>query len=205
MEKKILPLFCILFICIIMIRTGTANAQGTIVAFDPITITVDQPGTMFAVNITVTNAPNMTQWTIRNITWNPSVLQLNTTSQIVEGPFLKAVDTTVFLSKPPNNTEGRLPEVTCATLTLKKASGNGTLCTIWFFAKTTGVTQLCFGFARFTDVDTLIYPETVNGTVTVVPEFPASMLLPLFLGATTIAIIAATVLSRKRRIRLNIP
>lgn len=207
MKKKILPLFCILFICIIMMRTGTANAQEPIVAFKPATMTINQPGTSFAVNITVTNAVNITQFIIQNITWNPSVLQVNTTSQIVEGPFLKNVDTTVFLTKPPNNIQGRLPEITCITLNLKKASGNGTLCTIWFYAKAAGETQLSFSEATYLlDIDQVIYPQVTNGTVTVIPEFPASMLLPLFLiVTTTITLIATTVRSRRRQGHITIP
>ena len=206
MEKKIIPLFCVLFICIIMIRTGTANAQG-IVAFNPITITVDQPGTMFAVNITVTNAPNMTQFILQNITWNPNVLQLNSTDEVVEGPFLKAVDTTMFLCKEPNNTEGRLPEITDITLHLKTTSGNGTLCTIWFFAKATGVSQLSFSQDTYLlNVDQPIDLETEDGTVTVVPEFPASILLPLFLIITSaITLLATTVRSRRRQGQITIP
>lgn len=207
MEKKILPLFCMLFMCMITMRTGTASAQGPIVSIDPATITVNQPNTAFAVNITVTNAVNITQFIIQNMTWNPNILQVNLTSDIVEGPFLKAVDTTVFLAKPPNNTIGRLPEVTCITLTLKKVSGNGTLYTIWFFAKATGVTQLSFSSATYLlDIDQVIYPETEDGAITVIPEFPTSMLLPLFLIITTaITLIATTVRSRRRLGHITIP
>jgi len=206
MGKKILPLICILLSYIILARVGTADAQQATLSVIPDSITVDEPGQLFTVDVTITDAPLMTQYIIRNITWDPDIIELEhgTKADFVQGPFLSSAGSTVFLLKTPEL--GRQPEVTCATLGLETNSGDGTFFTIKFKAKAMGESDIdiayCVLMNGITIVDT---PDRQKAHVTVMPEFPASMLLPLFLTATSIALIAATVWSRKRRGAIRIP
>lgn len=201
MRKKLVSLVAFTFIlCMVLTNTRRANASTPTFAVQPASIEVPEPGQTIQVNITVTDSPSIVQWAL-NITWNPDVLDF---VDIIEGNFLKQNGSTMFLPKPAE--PGKIPEVTCLLMVDKVVSGNGTLCTITFNATAVGESNINIDWGVVLDqYGNETEATLLDGTTTVVPEFPASMLLPLFLGATTIAIIAATVLSRKRRIRLNIP
>jgi hypothetical protein len=101
-----------------------------------------------------------------------------------------------------------MSDIPCGFLTGGPASGNGTLFTVDFHAKAENATGASIVIMSPNTVSYLLLgPNLVNidavvdGSVTVIiPEFPASAILPLFLAATTIAIAAATLSSRKRRI-----
>jgi len=207
MGKKTLLLICTILLSIVLARVGTANAEPAILSVIPDFIVVEEPGREFNVTITITNAPLMTQWIIRNVTWNPDVIELvhapPSKVDIQQGDFLSSAGSTVFLIKTPEL--GRLPEITCATLGLETNSGDGTLVTIKFKAKAMGESDINIEYGvllnGITTVDT---PDRQKSHITVVPEFPAFMLLPLFLTATSIALIAATVWSRKRRSYISV-
>jgi len=74
------------------------------------------------------------------IHWDPAVLELQTgtAADVVEGPFMKAFGTTIFLVLDPDNAAGILPEIACAFLVAVKASGTGILCDIKFHCKSFG-------------------------------------------------------------------
>jgi hypothetical protein len=198
MRKKILLILCILLMYAILSMARTANAQTPVIAVDPASVTVDEPGQSVSVNITVTDAPDVTQWAL-NVTWNPAVLEIvDPDNDIVEGPFLKNVGSTMFAFKPV--TPGCIPEMFSMLMVDKNASGNGVLCTITFNATAPGATEINIDFGIFLQGLNVIWPELTDGTVTVIPEFPMSVLLPLFLTTTAVIIaIAKTFLSRKRR------
>jgi hypothetical protein len=151
------------------------------------------------------------------IQWDPLALELktgNSATDIFEGGFMKAFGSTVFPGASligQNLTAGYISDIPCGFLTGGPAHGNGTLLTIAFHAKalnSTGasiiimspntVSYLLLG-ANLVNIDAV-----VDGSVIVIPEFPASALLPLFLAATTITIAAVTLSSRKQRILRNI-
>ena len=207
MGKKALLLICTFFLCIVLARTGTVDAGISTLAVYPSSQIVSQPGKYFTVNFTITGAPALTQWIVNNITWNPAVVSLatNTTGDIIEGPFLKAFGATTFLVTP-NPTEAKIDEATCILSIATGSGGSGTLFTINFTSKAVGFSDIKIQVGvLLKGLELADLPNITNGTVTVVPEFPASMLLPLFLGATSTALIARTVWSRKRRIRVSVP
>lgn len=193
MGKKLILPVSILFICLILTRIGTANAQTTIFAIDPLSQTIPEPGITFDVNITVTDAITITQWAL-NVTWNPDILDF---VEITERDFLSQNGSTMFLAKPAET--GRIPEVTCLLMVDKLVSGDGVLCTITFNATAEGESNINIDWGVTIDYYTGVETEAeiINGAATVVPEFPASMLLPIFLIATIIVLLATTRL-RKR-------
>ena len=197
MGSKKLLLICTFLLYMILARTGTANALGeSTIYVDPPTKTVNTPGENFNVTVKVTNGPFMTQYAT-NLTWNPAVIELQTgtESDVVKGTFLNGEMFLVTIGTTP----GRIAEITEAKLA-GVASGSGTLFTVKFRSKAVGVTPININFAVFLNgLDVADEPTRNNATVTVLPEFPATLLLSFFLTATAIAFIAKTMLSRKRR------
>jgi len=201
MGKKTLLLICTLLLCILLIRTGTTNAQLSTVAVNPASLTVDQPNELFNVTITITDAPEMTQFIINNITWDPTVLELETGTEtdIVEGPFLKSFGSTVFLTQ--SITSGKIGEVTCVLSSEGYASGSGDLFTIKFRSKAEGISDINIGFCvLLKELDVADLPQLQNGTITVIPEFPMHMFLIVFLLVTTTIALMARSQMRKRRL-----
>jgi hypothetical protein len=208
MRKKIPLLFCSFLICVILAETRTANAQTSTMAVDPASLEIAAPGELFTVNITITNAPIITQFIINDLTWDPDILELETgtVNDFVEGPFLKSVpgSTTVWLVQAPQI--GRAPEISNAYMTGGPCpGGDGVLFTIRFRAKANGTSSIHVDAAWLLNglqiADT---PTLENGSVIVIPEFPTSMVIPAFLITTTVTLIAAIVL-RKRRNPIKIP
>jgi len=210
-------------LCIILATAKTAEAAVTPVSLTdaaPCTISVvfenglntinKVPGNNFTISINITNSPNMDFFDI-GIQWNPSVLELKTgtpMADVVEGGFMKAFGATAFPGPSPVNTNliaGIMSDIPCGFSSGGPAHGNGTLFKVAFHCKAPDdgnitimkpnvISVLLLGMTMV-NID-----ATVNGSVIVIPEFSASVLLPLFLVITTIAIAAATVSSRKRRI-----
>jgi hypothetical protein len=189
-------------------------------AVDPPSKTVDGPGLSFTINVTLSIAHKIDFFDIYDITWNSTVLELETGTDddIVEGPYMKAFGTTVFTFAGINNTIGTIGEVACGYLTSSEANGTGVLFSIKFKstddARAGDTSPIAIGDGTYlldAKTDQSWFMNSTNGlqiddgSVNIVPEFPASVLLPLFLVATTIAIAAATLSSRKRRILHNIP
>jgi len=204
MGKKTLLLTCTFLLCIFLARAGTVDAAISTVAVNPPSLTVLQPNQSFTVIINITNAPTMTQYLL-NITWDPDVLELETGTEadVVEGPFLKSFGSTIFLVKTPE--PDRLPEVTCGLL-YGYANGDGDLFTIKFRSKAVGVSDINIAYCvLFNELVVADIPNLQKGTVTVLPEFTAFMLLLLLLTTTAFALITKKVWSRKRRIPATIP
>lgn len=179
--------------------------------------------TDFIVNITIANAPaNSIGFYSIALQWNTSALSLqhNATSDIAEGPWLKTYGSTIYPGATIDTANGTAV-VSDGVLTFNSgvsgAGGSGTMFTVALVSKkkspsiSSSITILApneayttYPYGSYllngTDTEPVNITQAVNGAVTVVPEFPASALLPLFLATTTIAIAAATVTSRKRRI-----
>lgn len=202
MRKKLLLTTYMFIVCIA--ATGTAKAQ-TIISFDPTPYTVEELGITFKVNVTIANSPDIVQWMVR-VSWDPSVLEC---VMVEEGPWLSqdGAITTVFLAKPINNTIGEIPEMTCITWDEVSTSGSGTIAIITFNGTAVGQTDLViYESALLDEVATNQTHATSPGNVTVIPEFPASIILPLFLIITTaIAILAKAAWPRRRRGYINAP
>lgn len=216
MEKKTLTLACMFILCIILARAGTADAADTaIMAVDPPSKIVDAPNLSFTINVTLSIAHKIDFFDIYDITWDSTVLELETGTgaDIVEGPYMKAFGSTLFTFTGINNAIGKIGEVACGYLTASEANGTGVLFSIKFKSKAAGISPITIGHETYlldSKTNASWYMDSTNGlqindgSVNVIPEFPTSVLLPLFLVATTIAIAAATLSSRKRRILHNI-
>jgi len=223
MLKKVLSLIGMLLLCIILATTKTAEAAAPPVTIAVVfengqsTITIPQVGTNFTVSINIANAPQAPEgigFFDMGIQWDPTVLELKTgtpSADVVEGGFMKAFGSTVFPGPSvagTNLTEGIMSDIPCGFLSGGPAHGNGTLFTVAFRAKaTSAATSITIMSPNTTSyllnatLDGVVNIDAVeDGSIIVIPEFPASALLPLFLVTTTIAVGAATFLSRKRRI-----
>jgi hypothetical protein len=215
MGKKKLPLVGMFILCIILARAGaTGTPIGATMTVVPPPQNISAPGVSFTVNVTLSFpiAHKIDFYDIVSITWDPTKIQLQTgtDADIVEGSYMKAFGTTVFVDTGINNTKGIIGEISCGYSTASEANGNGTLLSIKFKSIAAGSSPIKIGYAVVLDTATNVSwywdPTTTpklqinNATAVVIPEFSASVLLPLFLVVTTIAIAAATVSSRKRRI-----
>ena len=228
MLNKTLPLVGILFLCIILGTARTAEAAFTSGAIKAVTYASTQPCTIavvfgngqntinetastnFTVSFNIYNPPEGVAAFKITIGWDTSVLTLKTgtAADVVEGPWMKAFGSTIFGVDNVNNTGGRVEGI-ADNLLYGSATGNGTMFTVAFHAKTLSPTTN-ISILNPNTIDTYLLNATltgavnidavVNGSVIVIPEFPASTLLPLFLLVTAIATAAATVSSRKRRI-----
>jgi hypothetical protein len=205
MKKKILLLSSLFLIYIGLSGIGSANsAVSTITVVAP--LISPMPGELFTVNVTITGAPQLTQWIIDNITWNPAYIELETNSSasLIEGTFMKPYGTTVWFAKP--TVSGRAPEVFVGYISGGPCpGGNGLLCQLKFRAKALGSSDIRLGAAWLLDGLTIVdTPNRVNATLNVTPEFPMSTLIPIFLITTTMTLIAVITL-RKKRSLIKIP
>jgi len=212
--RKKLTLMLSLFL-IYAILIGTARGQETVVSVNPRTTGTIKPGDTFLVDINVTAVPSpgIVQWMVR-LQWDPTVLNVTMvegTPEIQEGTFLSGglPGKTMFLYYGPDNTLGRFEEITCVLLVTGTRTGSGTLCTLNFTAThiTGDGSEIdIYDSALLNDTGYNVAHSRQNATLTVIPEFPASMLLPIFLATTTIfVLIVKTVLLRKRRLYTSVP
>jgi len=221
MRKKMLPLICIFFLCMILARTGKAEALNTstakveVIFENGLNEIVKTAGDNFVVSIKLTLPAGVVidYWDME-IHWNTAALSLQNgiVSDVVEGPFMSAFGTTDYGLQSPDNAAGILPDISCGFLTGGDASGSGILCTIKFHCIVPGDGLITIYLPNEEsylldqvgpDYEVVLIDPAVAGNV--VPEFPAFLLLPLFLVATTVAIITVAVRSRKQRIPINIP
>lgn len=212
MNRKTLILLSTFTLLLILAGTAKTNAQELTMAIYPSTIQVDAPGMDFDVNVTIANMPRADFFDIYNITWDPDIIELRTGSDadIVEGPFMKSFGTTVFAVTYVDNVNGRIDNVACGFLTLVFAEGNGVLFTIKFKSKGIGTTIIDIQEGWVYNMSHQPEPQAWNatiqtGTVNVVPEFPSSTILAIFLTATTIAILAAKTRKPKIKMYKSIP
>lgn len=175
--------------------TATVSVQLT-------TTSVLNANDTFSINITVSNVIGLAAWQV--VLFYPSTV-LNGT-QVDEGPFLMTGGSTTFMVNPftdnYNATYGILI-VGDTLLSNANVSGSGTLATVTFKAVATGpcvlhldTTGLYGGIVTELDDGTngLIVNEipfkTVDGQVTVVPEFPSLAMPALFMIATIVSLVA---------------
>lgn len=144
----------------------------------------------FSTNITVSNVTDLYAWQV-SLYYKSSVLN---GTRVDEGPFLKAegAATGFIISNFTDNynpTQGYIL-IACARLgNVKGLNGSGTLATLTFKAVGTGSDVLQIGTTGpfSTELD------DSNGNpmpFTVVDEFPALAILPLFMIATLVSLVA---------------
>jgi hypothetical protein len=185
----LLALFC----------ANLANAAPTTVSIVPATNTITQPGITFSLNVTVTEVTDLWGWEFILYFNNSAIHALEAT----EGAFLSDVGSTLFtvqeLTNNYNATHGRVWVYNSLKIPALPASGSGLLATITMNSTAVGQSDIALkpgvGMTYLLvkkNADEIPH-DIVNGSVTVVPEFPSSLIVPLLLIAT----LATLMLSKK--------
>jgi hypothetical protein len=170
------------------------------------TITLNQ-NTDFNVSVKITNVPStgIDFYSIK-IHWDPAVVTLkhnDTASDVLSGGFTPGFAGPSFAGT--HFATGTLDDV-AGYNGVSFNSGNGTLFKMLMHSKAPSASNITIvapnwdTYLMHLDIQYNI-DETVNGTMDIViPEFSVSMLLTVFIVTTTLAIAAAIVSSRKRRV-----
>lgn len=172
------------------------NAQQATVEVTPASYTVPDVGLSFEVNVTIRDVEDLYAFEF-TLFYPNDILHC---TMLTEGPFLKSggfqtVHPVFGFSDNYSATQGRVQVVCTRTGNVTGASGAGTLGTITFNSTSTN-TLRPLHLANVTLVDsnvTAIAFTTIDGEVTVLPEFPTGLLLPL------LAVSAIAVISLRRR------
>ena len=183
-----------LLLVLAVLTPTQANVQQTQtrVYVSPETYTVPNIGSTFSVNISIENITNLYAWEFK-LYYPNSVLNGTT---VAEGPFLKTGGVSTFFIWPEftdnyNETQGRLL-VACTRLgDVMGVDGNGVLATITFSSTSNnGPESLHLAEVKLSDPNATKLPfVTVDGEVTVLPEFSTALILPLLIILTLATII----------------
>jgi hypothetical protein len=168
------------------------RAQQATVSVVPSSYTVPTVGSTFEVNITISNVEDLYGWALK--LYYPNDV-LNGTS-ITEGSFLKTGGLqTIFLKASftdnYNATYGIADLLCTRTGGVSGVNGSGTLATIIFTSTSTdGPKTLHIADVGLSDSNETAIPfTTVDGEVTVIPEFPSIVILPLLAASTLVAVL----------------
>jgi hypothetical protein len=184
-------LMLLLTITLASVIVAQVRAQQATVSLVPASSTVPNVGLAFTVNVTVENVEDLYGWQLS--LYYPNNI-LNGTGA-AEGPFLKtggipAAFLVANFTDSYNATHGLLSVLSFRTGNVSGVSGNGTLATITFTSTSTdGMEILHLADVKLSDSNTTVIPSiTADGEVTVVPEFPAGLILTLLIASTIVAI-----------------
>jgi hypothetical protein len=188
---KFLLSACAFSLTISLIGMIVTGAQQTTVRVVPESNTVPNVGLALTVNVTIENVEDLYGLELK--LYYPNDV-LNGTS-VTEGPFLKAGGiATAFLVSDfidsYNATYGLVNVLCLRTGNVSGVSGNGTLMTITFTSTSTNEMEILhLADVKLSDSNTTVIPSTTaDGEVTVIPEFPAALVLPLLIASTIVAI-----------------
>lgn len=193
MENKIRLSALTLALFLLSICIPAACAQQTTVYLSPTSYTVPNVNVTFSLNVTIENVNDLFGWDFQ--LYYPNDI-LNGTN-ITEGEFLKTDGAPTFFyivkfTDTYNETHG-LARAWCsrAGLNLTGVNGSGVLATITFKSTSSdGPKLLKLENVELSDRNAKKIPcTTVNGEITVVPEFATTLLTP-FLIITTLAVVA---------------
>jgi hypothetical protein len=210
LPKKTLLLVSIFFLFIILttaplvtVKAAPACTVSVVFGNGLSTMTLNQD-TDFNVSVKITNSPAIDFYSIK-IQWDPTLVKLkdnDTSLDLLDGGFM------IFAGPSAYGTHlaaGTLDDVAGYTLT-GTSSGNGTLFKMLMHCMVPGNSTIQIVSPNIdtyimNGVNQLNIDSVVDGSLAVViPEFSTSVLLTIFLVASTLAIAAATVSSRKRRV-----
>ena len=203
-------LFYPIFLGVPLVGVSSVRADPTaVVSLNPMQITVPEPGQNFTVDLNITDISDLAAWTFM-LAYNTTVLDAVyvSPSSDTQGCVAWApIDGGVWHPDgPPTITEnwtggqGRI--WTSASFPYgQEFTGNLTLVTINFTATATGNSTLEIIYTELIDpTATEIDHITLDGEVEVIPEFPATIALPLLLITTLAAVfLGKMVWSRKRK------
>jgi len=203
MIKKGMLLIMLASIFMIIAMPGPAKAESIIIAVDPTSITVNNVGDVFKVNVTITNAASVYGIQFK-LQWDGAIVNC-TSVTLPSGHFMdptgveqengnlwiiskKRGDSTAeyavtYYSLDDSDARGTTPR-----------TGNGTLATLTMKALAVGSTPITFVLEETVigdrDAKPLDYTK-VDGEITVVPEFNSIGLILILIAATTITLIAS--------------
>jgi hypothetical protein len=184
-------LILILVMALAMMSVKRVDAQQATVYLSPATYTVSSVGSTYTVNISVRDVENLYAWALK--LYYPNDILSGTNA--AEGSFLKAGGVSTFFdvhnfTDNYNATHGLLNVLCSRTSDVPGVSGSGTLATITFKCTSTdGPKTLHLADVNLIDPTPAAIPFTAeDGEVTVIPEFPAALILPLLIVSTLAAI-----------------
>ena len=179
------------------------GGSAPLISLNPMEYTAPEPGHSFTVDVNITDVFNL--WVFEfQLYYDTNVLDaMNVTPGPVvpEYRLLGPVDPDTWEWIPINDTLGRV-WVTCNFLSpASPFSGDDTMMTINFTAKAEGSSALSFDLTKLLDSGYApIGHNYLGGSVTVIPEFPAFMVMPLLLVVTlAVTLLGKIFWSRKRR------
>jgi hypothetical protein len=184
---KVVIICAVIALVLCLSTVNFAKGDGTVIAVDPpiYTVTQDQIGTTFTLNVNITDVASLWGWGFR-LNWNPDILNV---TKVQEGSFLKSAGGTLFV--PPHRETGYLWDIGDALLVPSTANGSGILFTVTCVALAKGQSDITLNETRLERLDQTQIPNTVsNGQVTVVPEYPDLLILGIiFAGATAVILV----------------
>jgi len=194
-----------------MVAIPPAGASPDIVvSLNPIEIVVSAPGQNFTVDVNVTDVVGLGAWEYK-FTYNTTMLDatwVNKTSVTENCEYWGPVDPDTFQWTPTSGINdsigGGLGRVWSGASFPwgQEFTGNGTLVTINFTATAEGTCSLAFTETVLGDsMGDPIEHTAIPGTVTVIPEFPAALVMSLLAIATlAAAFLGKTFWSKKRKV-----
>jgi hypothetical protein len=163
------------------------KGQQATVSVVPASITVPTVGSTLDLNVTVEGVVDLYGWALK--LYYPNDI-LNGTS-VTEGPFLKTggFQTNFFkfnFTDNYNATFGIVDVLDLRNGDVQGANGSGTLVTITFTSTSRGGPQALHlaGISLSDSNTTAINFTSSDGEVTVIPEYPTALILPLLIGST---------------------
>lgn len=206
-RKNALCIFFVLpLIVSVVLINGSVQGAVTLISLNPVETIVPPEGESlpynFTVDVNITSVSNL--WVFEfQLDYDTNILDA---ISVTPGPVVPATRILAPIDDngtwiPINDTLGRV-SVTCSFLTPETPyTGSGTLMRINFTATAGGISALQFtSTSLYGPLGSPILHEKLDGSVTVIPEFPAILVLPLLLIATlAAAFLGKIVRSRKRQ------
>jgi hypothetical protein len=204
--KNMPRLSFILLLIASMGLVGVSANTGTTISLNPAVIEVSAPGEWFTVDVNIADVPDLQGYEFK--LWFNTTL-LNATEVIpspinppdtMYGPG-KMVDSKYIWAPLQNFTDGFVWVVAAFPLGSPFTGGDGTIMTINFTALAIGdcnlhLNETVLGNSSGEAID----HELLDGSVTVVPEFPLAVAMPLLLIATlAVTLLGKMFWARKRK------
>jgi len=181
----------LIFFLIVCDTCFSTDSVVTKVYVSSLSAVVPEVGRSLQVNVSVMEVTDLYGWQF-TLYYNNTLLNC---TEVSEGPFLNSNDETLMSANIANNhnlTHGQL-QAYCFLLTGPGGTGvngSGVLATLNFTAKVEGgpcVLDLCNTMLSNSD-EKLIPHQNVDGTVTVIPEFPS--MFPVLLAMLVVLVVS---------------
>lgn len=200
-------IFTLLISTTILAATKSLNialAQDTTPALNmiPSTVTILSINGTVTVNITVTEVEDLYMWQIK-VFFNKTLLSCESASYPTDHVF--AGKPLIPMTPVIENTAGWVGHGCSLSGDEPGFNGNGTLCQITFKGLAEGVSSVAFSQPYGEDTflyDSLAPIEDVDmndGSITIIPEFPLALILPIFMVITFVAVVFTKKIIRKSR------